>query len=197
MIDFRFRKAEVIISAGFILAWGVASVLAIFTPNTSFDVGVIVLGIIALIFLCAERTVQIILNRDINKFSVVEKALLRNEYKLNKQIPLDDVTEAFVHSSFSYSRQGRNRSGCRTQMYELLIKTKENGVINPFGYSTNIPYSLTKFADEINEFLAGNDSTLTITNRPWFFRTMGVLMTIFYFSICGNVIIHSLQYFLS
>ena len=195
MIDFRFRKVEVIIIVGVILVWGFASILSIFTPNTSFDAGVIVLGILATILICIEHTVQIIFNRDINKFSIVEKALLRNEYKLNKQIPLDDITEAFVHSFFSYSRRGKHRRGTKTRMYELLIKTKENGNIEPFGYSTSSPNPVTRYANEINEFLAGNDSTLTITNTPYFLRIIGSVMAIFHFSICGNVIIQSFRYF--
>lgn len=195
MIDFRFRKAEVLIFIGVILVWGLASILAIFTPDTSFDTRVIILGILATILLCIEHTVQIIFNRDINKFSIVEKALLRNEYKLNKQIPLDDVTEAFVHSFFSYSRRGKHGRGSRTRMYELIIKTKENGNIEPFGYSTSSPNPTTRYANEINEFLAGNESTLTITNTPYFIRILGGVMAIFHFSICGNVIIQSFQYF--
>ncbi len=99
-----------------------------------------------------ERKKQYIFNRDTNTFSITEKALFKNAYKLKTQISLDEITRVTIHN---------NKIRLERQSAELI----------------KLPIDVN-YAAQINAFLAGNEPYLTITNNPYKLRLIGVLVII-------------------
>lgn len=179
MIDFRFRRVEVIIFAIYII-WGIVAIIRILLDSRPFDeaIAIIIMGPICAMALVVEHKKQLIFNRVANKFTIVEKALFRNEYKVNKQLSLDDITGATVHSYISRSKNGS------TRMYELYINSATEGTILPLGGASSNGSTATNFANKINAFLTGNEPSLTINHAPFFARIIGTVFSLFYFSLC-------------
>ena len=178
MIDFRFRRVEVIIIAVYVFTGIVAFTCSILNGKVDNAIAVMIMSIVCPLIIVIEHKKQLIFNRNANKFTIVEKALFRNEYKINKQMTLDDISGASV---YSYLSRGKN---CSTRMYELHINSNSEGTISPFNYAKSNSSTATKFAKKINEFLAGNEPMLTLNHAPFFGRALGIFFSIFYFLIC-------------
>ncbi len=182
MIDFRFRRVEVIIFAIYIIL-GIVSIIRLLSDSRPFDeaIAIIIMGPICALAWVIEHKKQLLFNREANKFTIVEKALFRNEFKVIKRVPLNDITGATIHSYFS-----RNKNGS-TRMYELHINSATEGTILPFSEASSNATTCTNFANKINKFLAGKDSFLTINHAPFFARIIGTIFSIFYFLLCSSL----------
>ena len=179
MIDFNFRRAEVIIFAIYI-AIGIISIICLLLTSKPFDeaIAIMIMAPMCATAVVIEHKKQLIFNREINKFTIVEKALFRNVHKVNRQLQLDNITGAKVHSYISRSKNGS------TMMYQLHINSNSEGTIIPFLESSSISNTATNFANKINEFLAGNEPSLIINHAPFIFRLFGIFFSVFYFLIC-------------
>ena len=178
MIDFRFRKVEVIIFSIYIGIAVISSICSLCHGNSENAIAPIIMAPLIVMALVIEHKKQLIFNRETNKFTVVEKALFRNEYKVNKQLQLDDIIGANVYSYISRSKNGS------TTMYELHINSRTEGTIKPLNSASSVSSTATNFANQINTFLAGNEPSLTINHAPCFARVIGIIFSFFYFTIC-------------
>ncbi|MBR2430220.1 hypothetical protein IKB17_01995 [bacterium] len=184
MIDFRFRRVEVIIFAIYLI-FGVAIIIRLLLDSKPFNeaIGVVIMGPICALALVIEHKKQLIFNREDNKFTIVEKALFRNEFKVIKQMQLSDITGATIHS---YTSKSKNSS---TRMYELHIDSATEGTILPFRLASSNATTFTNFANKINNFLAGGDISLIINHAPFFARIMGTFFSIIYFLLCSSLLL--------
>ena len=182
MIDFKFRRAEVIIFAIYLIL-GIAAIIRLLLNSRPFDeaIAIIIMGPICALALVIEHKKQLLFNREANKFTIVEKALFRNEFKVTKQMQLSDIIGATVHSYISRSKDGS------TRMYKLHINSTTEGTISPFGEASSNAKTITNFANKINKFIADKDSSLTINHAPFFARIIGTVFSIIYFLLCSSL----------
>ena len=182
MIDFRFRRAEVIICSIY-LFFGIIAAASIGLNSLDPDrIWVfLILGFISFLSCIVEHKIQLIFNREANKFTIVEKALFRNEYKVNKQLSLDDITGATVHSYVSRRKNGS------TRMYELHIGSATEGTILPLCCASSNSSMAVNSANKINAFLAGSEPSLIINHAPFAFRLVGSFFSVLYFLLCYSM----------
>lgn len=181
-MNLRYRKTEIIILSLYLVLLSMATI-----KMQDFELqGVAFLfvwGLFAYIFFIIDHKIQFLLDKDNNKFTIVEKALFRNEHRVLKQLKLDEIQEAYVYTSISHNRE----EGTSTT-YALHIKTKNQGTINPFNSSTSCNNAYEKIANQINEFLTGNENTKIIEHKPFIFRIFGIIFSLIYINLCLIII---------
>ena len=166
MIDFKFRRVEVIV----FFVFSVTSTIVAFSESFRNDISNIVmffvLGYLTALFLVGERKTLLIFNRDLNRLSIIKKALFRNEYKIEKKIPLDSITGThLVHTK---------KDGWQLH----LDLTSGESLEVACGYFT--PFHKSK----IEDFLSGEELALTVVDAPFGCRLFGIMFAIAYV-VCG------------
>lgn len=166
MIDFRFQRVEAIVFLIFIVT---SIIVAFFEPFRN-DVGIIVmlfvLGLLTALFLVGEKKTLLIFNRDLNRLSIIKKALFCNEYKIKKEIPLDSITGTH------------------------LVLTKKDGwhlyLDLDTGESLEVACGFfTPFHNgKIEDFLSGDESALTVVDAPFGCRLIGIMLAVAYVQVC-------------
>ena len=115
-----------------------------------------------------ERKTQYVFNRDTNTFSIIEKALFKNAYKIIKKYPLDEITKAVTNT---YTDNEIIDGEC-SKYEKLELKTKSGKLIS-------LKLEL-KYLNKINTFLAGNESKLIIKHSPFKVRLLTIFFTILF-----------------
>ncbi len=173
-MDIKYRQFEIVL---FLVFVGLALTACI---KTSFD-GILFLGAFGLfgfVFFIIDHKTQFILNKDSNSFTIVEKALFQKRHKVKQQIKLDDIIGVDIYQQVRFSKEGSST------MYSLHIKTKHNGIINPFNCSVSNKNDYEKFANKINQFLNNDETSLIIDHAPFMFRIIGTIFSLAYINFC-------------